>query len=117
MCQERPSCCRSGLLLAGALAAAIVTGLTGFAFAIVAAGAWVHFLPPTQATSLTVAYGVIVQGVSVWKLRRAIVWWRLMPFLLGGALACRSASCYCAGPRPPPCLRLSRLARGPLCPR
>ena len=93
-----------------------MTGLAGFAFAIVVAGAWVHFLPPTQSTSLTVAYGVIVQGGSVWKLRRALVWWRLMPFLLGGAigvplgiLLLRWAS--------PTALRLSRLARGPLCPR
>jgi uncharacterized membrane protein YfcA len=66
------------------LAGAFVTGLAGFAFAIVAA--WLHLLPPTQATSLIVAYGVIVQGVAVWKLRRAIVWRRLMPFLIGGAI-------------------------------
>ena len=74
------------LFVAGAFAAAFVTGLAGFAFAIVAAAAWVHFLPPSQATALIVAYGLIVQGVSVWKLRRAIVWGRLMPFLIGGAL-------------------------------
>src|ERR1044072_6221323 len=74
------------LFLAGAFAAAFVTGLAGFAFAIVAAAAWVHFLPPTQATALIVAYGLIVQGVSVWKLRRSIVWPRLLPFLIGGAI-------------------------------
>ena len=74
------------LFVAGAFAAAFVTGLAGFAFAIVAAAAWLHFLPPTQATALIVAYGLIVQGVSVLKLRRAIVWPRLMPFLIGGAL-------------------------------
>ena len=74
------------LFLAGAFAAAFVTGLAGFAFAIVAAAAWVHFLPPAQATALIVAYGLIVQGVSVWKLRGAIVWSRLMPFLIGGAI-------------------------------
>ena len=74
------------LFVAGAFAAAFVTGLAGFAFAVVAAAAWVHFLPVTQATALVVAYGLIVQGVSVWKLRRAIVWQRLMPFLIGGAI-------------------------------
>ena len=74
------------LFVAGAFAAAFVTGLAGFAFAIVAAAAWLHFLPPTQATALIVAYGLIVQGVSVWKLRRAIVWGRLMPFLIGGMI-------------------------------
>jgi len=74
------------LFVAGAFAAAFVTGLAGFAFAIVAAAVWLHFLPPTQATALIVAYGLIVQGVSVWKLRRAIQWRRLLPFLIGGVL-------------------------------
>jgi len=59
------------LFLAGAFAAAFVTGLAGFAFAIVAAAVWLHFMAPAQATALIVAYGLIVQGVSVWKLRRA----------------------------------------------
>jgi hypothetical protein len=34
---------------------------------------------------LIVVFGLIVQGFSVWKLRRAIKWPRLMPFLIGGA--------------------------------
>jgi hypothetical protein len=33
-----------------------------------------------------VAYGLIVQGISVWKLRRSIKLARLLPFLLGGAI-------------------------------
>jgi uncharacterized protein len=74
------------LFVAGAFVAAFVTGLAGFAFAIVAAAAWLHFLPPAQATALIVCYGLIVQGVSVWKLRRAIIWQRLMPFLIGGVI-------------------------------
>src|SRR5947209_16227784 len=74
------------LLLAGACAAAFVTGLAGFAFAIVAAAVWLHFMAPAQATPLIIAFGLIVQGVSVWKLRRAIQWKRLMPFLVGGVI-------------------------------
>src|SRR5438045_4446289 len=74
------------LFLAGAFAAAFVTGLAGFAFAIVAAAVWLHFMVPAQATPLIVAFGLIVQGVSVWKLRRAIQWKRLMPFLVGGVI-------------------------------
>jgi uncharacterized membrane protein YfcA len=74
------------LFLAGAFAAAFVTGLAGFAFAIIAAAVWLHFMTPTQATPLIVAFGLIVQGVSVWKLRRAIQWKRLMPFLIGGVI-------------------------------
>ncbi len=40
------------LFLAGAFAAAFVTGLAGFAFAIVAAAVWLHFMAPAQATPL-----------------------------------------------------------------
>ena len=74
------------LFAAGAFAAAFVTGLAGFAFGIVAAAVWLHFLPPAQATALIVAFGLIVQGVSVWKLRGAIKWPRLVPFLIGGVI-------------------------------
>src|SRR5437762_11827302 len=74
------------LFAAGTFAAAFVTGLVGFAFGIVAAAVWLHFLSPAQAAALIVAFGLIVQGVSVWKLRRAIKWPRLMPFLLGGVI-------------------------------
>jgi len=70
----------------GTFAAALVTGVAGFAFGIVAAAAWLHFLPPAQTTALIVAYGLIVQGISVWKLRRSIQPSRLLPFLLGGAI-------------------------------
>jgi uncharacterized membrane protein YfcA len=70
----------------GTFAAALVTGVAGFAFGIVAAAAWLHFLLPAQTTALIVAYGLIVQGISVWKLRRSIQPSRLLPFLLGGAI-------------------------------
>jgi len=74
------------LFALGTFAAAFVTGLAGFAFGIVAAAGWLHFLPPAQAAALIVAFGLIVQGVSVWKLRRAIRWSRLMPFQVGGII-------------------------------
>ena len=74
------------LFAAGTFAAAFVTGLAGFAFGIVAAAVWLHFMVPAQATPLIIAFGLIVQGVSVWKLRRAIQWKRLMPFLIGGVI-------------------------------
>src|SRR2546423_7474276 len=74
------------LFAAETFAAALVTGAAGFAFGIVAAAAWLHFLPPAQTTALIVAYGLIVQGISVWKLRPSIQLSRLLPFLLGGAI-------------------------------
>jgi len=71
---------------AATFAAAFVAGVAGFAFGIVAAAAWLYFLSPTQTTALIVAFGLIVQGISVWKLRRSLKPARLMPFLLGGAV-------------------------------
>ena len=74
------------LFLAGTFAAAFVTGLAGFAFGVVAAAVWLHFLAPAQVTPLIVAFGLIVQGASVWKLRHAVKFGRLWPFVLGGAI-------------------------------
>ena len=66
--------------------AALVAGLAGFAFGLVAAAVWLHILTPLQTASLIIAFGLIVQGVAVWKLRRALQWRRLWPFLIGGFL-------------------------------
>ena len=35
---------------------------------------------------MIVAFGLIVQGVAVWKLRRAVKLGRFVPFLIGGAI-------------------------------
>lgn len=74
------------LFAAGTFAAAFVTGLAGFAFGIVAAAVWLHFLPPAQVAPLIAAFALIVQGVSVWKLRHALKPARLLPFLIGSAI-------------------------------
>ena len=74
------------LFLAATFAAALVAGLAGFAFGLVAAAVWLHVLTPLQTASLIIAFGLIVQGVAVWKLRHALAWTRLWPFLLGAAL-------------------------------
>jgi uncharacterized protein len=74
------------LFAAATFAAALVAGVAGFAFGIVAAGVWLYFLSPAQTAALIVAFGLIVQGISVWKLRRSVIPARLLPFLLGGAV-------------------------------
>ena len=73
-----------GLFLGATFAAALVAGLAGFAFGIVAAAAWLHILTPLQTVTLVIGYGLVVQGYAVWKLRHALSWARLWPFLLGG---------------------------------
>src|SRR5882672_4176232 len=72
------------IFLLATFAAALVAGLAGFAFGIVAAAVWLHVLAPLQTASLIIAFGLVVQGVAVWKLRHALQWDRLWPFLLGG---------------------------------
>ncbi len=74
------------LFLAATFVAAVVTGVAGFAFGLVASGAWLHVLTPLQTATLIVCYGLVVQGTAVWKLRRNLDFSLLWPFLAGGAL-------------------------------
>jgi uncharacterized protein len=74
------------LFIGGTFVAALVTGIAGFAFGLVAAAVWLYFLAPAEAAALIVAYGLIVQGIAVWKLRRSVKLARLVPFLIGGVI-------------------------------
>src|ERR1700694_2665783 len=74
------------VFLVATFAGALVAVLAGFAFGLVAASIWLYILNPLQTATLIIAYGLIVQGYSVWKLRRALDWRKLAPFVLGAAL-------------------------------
>src|SRR5258708_2727617 len=74
------------IFLLATFAGALVAGLSGFAFGLVAASIWLYILNPLQTATLIIAFGLIVQGYSVWKLRRALDWKKLWPFVLGAAL-------------------------------
>jgi hypothetical protein len=71
------------LFLFASFAGAFVAGLSGFAFGLVAASLWLYILTPLQTATLIVAFGLLIQGYSVWKLRKALDWRRLWPFLAG----------------------------------
>ena len=71
------------LFLLATFAGAFVAGLSGFAFGLVAASLWLYVLTPLQSASLIIAFGLLVQGYSVWKLRAALDWRRLWPFMIG----------------------------------
>src|SRR5947209_1525254 len=73
------------IFLAGTFCAALVAGLGGFAFGIVAAAIWLYILTPLQTATLIIGLGLLVQGYSVWKLRHALDWRRLTPFIVGAA--------------------------------
>jgi uncharacterized membrane protein YfcA len=74
------------LFLLATFAGALVAGLSGFAFGLVAASIWLYILTPLQTATLIIAFGLIVQGYAVWKLRRALDWTKLWPFMLGAAI-------------------------------
>ena len=59
------------IFLIATFAGALVAGLSGFAFGLVAASIWLYILTPLQTTTLIIAFGLIVQGYMVWKLRHA----------------------------------------------
>jgi uncharacterized membrane protein YfcA len=74
------------IFLIATFAGALVAGLSGFAFGLVAASIWLYILTPLQTATLIIAFGLIVQGYSVWKLRHALEWAKLWPFILGAAI-------------------------------
>lgn len=73
------------LFILATFSGALVAGLSGFAFGLVAASIWLYILSPLQTATLIVAFGLIVQGYSVWKLRHALDWRKLWPFVVGAA--------------------------------
>ena len=74
------------LFLLATFAGALVAGLSGFAFGLVVSAIWLYILTPLQTATLIIAFGLIVQGYSVWKLRGALDWRKLWPFVAGAAL-------------------------------
>jgi uncharacterized membrane protein YfcA len=72
------------LLVAGAVIAGFVQGLSGFGFAMVAMSIWVWGLPPAFAAVMAVFGSLAGQIVGVFSVRRGLAWSTLWPFLAGG---------------------------------
>ncbi len=62
------------------------SGLTGFAAGLVVSGIWLHIITPLQTAVLIAAYGIVNQAYGVWKVRKALQWRRILPFVIGGAV-------------------------------
>ena len=77
-----------GLNLAYFLAATFIggvtSGLSGFAMGLVVSGVWLHIITPTQNALLIVLCGLVTQGSGIWKVRHAIKWRSVAPFVIGG---------------------------------
>jgi uncharacterized protein len=66
--------------------ASFASGLAGFAYALIAAGVFLQFLPPPEAAALVIAGSIAAQTMTVFRLGAAMSWPRLWPFLLGGVV-------------------------------
>jgi uncharacterized membrane protein YfcA len=74
------------LFLFAAFVGGFASGLAGFAMGFVVSGIWLHILTPVQTTALIVGYGLLTQGYGVWKLRHALAWKNIAPFIVGGTI-------------------------------
>ncbi len=73
------------VFLFGTFLGGLTSGIAGFAMGLVVSGIWLHVLTPLQTATLIVGFGLVTQGYAIWKLRGALDWWAVMPFILGGA--------------------------------
>jgi uncharacterized membrane protein YfcA len=74
------------LFLLSAFIGGMTTGLAGFAMGLVVSGVWLRILTPLQTATLIVGYGLLVQAYSTWRLRHALDWRNLAPFVAGGVV-------------------------------
>jgi uncharacterized membrane protein YfcA len=74
------------LLLGGALLAGFVSGFAGFGTGLVASGLWFLALPSASVPPLVVMVSVVAQSIGLLRLRRALDWRGVAPYLAGGAL-------------------------------
>jgi uncharacterized membrane protein YfcA len=74
------------ILLAGTFLGGFASGLSGFAYALVASAVFLHVLPPMQSTALVLLGSIVAQLFSIWRIRNAIVWPRAAPFMIGGVI-------------------------------
>jgi len=75
-----------GIFLATAFCGGIVIGLAGFAMGLVVSGIWLQILSPIETASLIVGYGMLTQSYNIWRLRHALRWRRVAPFIVGGTV-------------------------------
>lgn len=75
-----------GLFLIAAFLGGLTTGLSGFAMGLVVSGIWLHLITPSQNALLIVLCGIVTQGVGIWRVRHAIKWKAVLPYIAGSAV-------------------------------
>ena len=74
------------LVVAGALAAGFVNGLSGTGYALVALGFWLHAMSPVTAAPLVAFCAVSGHLQSLPRIWKGVIWSRLWPFMVGGLI-------------------------------
>lgn len=74
------------IIIAGAVVAGFVQGLSGFAFGLTAMSFWAWTLDPKLAAALAVFGALTGQVIAAMTIRRGFSLSRLLPFLAGGLL-------------------------------
>jgi uncharacterized protein len=64
---------------------ALIAGVAGFAFGLIASAIWLHIITPAESAALISGYAIVVQGFAIWRLRNGLKVARLLPFIAGGA--------------------------------
>jgi hypothetical protein len=64
----------------------LTSGLSGFAMGLVVSGVWLHIVSPQQNALLIVLCGLVTQGAGIWRVRHAISWRAVAPYIVGGAI-------------------------------
>ncbi len=73
-------------VLLGALAAGLVSGLTGFGTALASSAFWLYVLAPTVAVPLILAASVIAQVAGLPAFKDHLDWKRTLPMVAAGTL-------------------------------
>jgi hypothetical protein len=81
---DLPSLGDTAIVVAGALTAGFVNGLSGSGYALMALGFWLHVMSPTTAAPLTALCSVSGHVQSLPRIWRGVIWKRLWPFLTAG---------------------------------
>jgi uncharacterized membrane protein YfcA len=82
---ELPPLIDIAFVVAGALAAGFVNGLSGMGYALLSMGLWLHAMPPTTAVPLVAICAVGGHVQSLPRIWRGVIWSRLWPFMAAGA--------------------------------
>lgn len=73
------------LFLGATFLGGLTSGISGFAMGLVVSGVWLHIITPEQNALLIALCGLVTQGSGIWRVRHAVNWRTVAPFIIGGA--------------------------------